>query len=71
LEEILSLTTDKNVDLKRIPSIPITSSLRETLEALSEQDQIGVEEDGNMIGVLNRQSMIQHLFNNLKEGEKE
>ncbi|MEH7883659.1 ABC transporter ATP-binding protein [Bacillus sp. JJ1609] len=71
LEKVLSQTHDENFDIERMPIIPIKSSLHETLEALSKQDQIGVEIDGKIIGYLNRQSLIQNLLNNMKEGEKE
>lgn len=70
LENVLLQTGNENDDTERIPVIPITSSLEQTLEALSAQDQIGVKKDGKMIGRLNRQSMIQHILNSLKEGEK-
>lgn len=70
LENVLSQSSDENTDAERMPVIPITSSLEQTLEALSAQDQIGIERDGKMIGRLNRQSMIQHILNSLKEGEK-
>ncbi|WP_375088723.1 ABC transporter ATP-binding protein [Peribacillus sp. RS7] len=69
LENVLSRTNDKH-DIERMPIIPITSSLPQTLEALAEQERIGVEKDGKVIGSLNRQSLIQHLLNNLKEGAK-
>lgn len=70
LENVLSRTNDKNFDVERMPIIPITSSLPQTLEALAEQELIGIEKDGKVIGFLNRQSLIQHLLNNLKEGVK-
>lgn len=70
LENVLSQSSDENTNAERMPVIPITSSLEQTLEALSTQDQIGIERDGKMIGRLNRQSMIQHILNSLKEGEK-
>ncbi|MBM7655427.1 ABC transporter ATP-binding protein [Neobacillus cucumis] len=71
LENVLSQTHDKNLELEKMSLIPITSSLQQTLKALSKQDQIGVEKEGEIIGYLNRQSIIQHLLNNLKEGEEE
>ncbi|UPV77746.1 ABC transporter ATP-binding protein [Bacillus rugosus] len=70
LETVLSRTHDKNLDLEGIPVIPVTSSLEQTLESLSQQEQIGAEKDGKVIGRIDRQSIIQHLLNNLKEGEK-
>ena len=55
---------------EEISVIPVASSLEQTLEALSKQDNIGVERDGIVIGSLNRQSIIQYLASNLKEGSK-
>ncbi|RHW36715.1 ABC transporter ATP-binding protein [Lysinibacillus yapensis] len=50
--------------------IPVNSSLEEILEALTQRDLVGVEKDGEMVGLLTRQSVIQHLLNNVKEGKK-
>ncbi len=71
LEHALLRTGAGKSDAERMSVIPITSSLQQTLEALSQQEQVGVEKGGKMVGCLNRQSMIQHILNNLKEGEKE
>lgn len=51
--------------------IPATSTFQETLEALSENDQIGIEKDGAIIGLIDRQSLIQYQLNGMKEGGKE
>lgn len=51
--------------------IPATSSFQETLEALSENNQIGIEKDGAIIGLIDRQSLIQYQLNGMKEGGKE
>lgn len=53
------------------PIISVTSSFQETLEALSENDQIGIEKDGAIIGIIDRQSLIQYQLNGMKEGGKE
>lgn len=53
-----------------ISTIPFTSSLEQTLDALVNKDAVGVEKDGDLIGLLNRQALIQHLLTRLKEGEK-
>ena len=68
--EFLLSQSNKGSIVEGMSVIPVTSSLERTLEALSEQDIVGVEKDGKMIGILNRQSIIQHLLNGLKEGEK-
>lgn len=70
LEKLLSRHNNKNVNVKGITLIPMASTLEQTLEALAEQDQIGVEKNGKAVGLLTRQAMIQHLVNNLKEGEE-
>jgi osmoprotectant transport system ATP-binding protein len=70
MEKVLSRTKAIDVDIKEVPSISITSTLEQTLEALSEEEQIGVEKDGKTVGLLTRQSMIRHLLTSLKEGER-
>ncbi|MGA8943256.1 MAG: ABC transporter ATP-binding protein [Thermoactinomyces sp.] len=70
LKQILSQIGDKDLETGGTSVIPIDSSLEQTLEALSEQEQIGVARDGKVIGYLNRQSMIQYILNNLKEGDQ-
>ncbi|MGW9102699.1 ABC transporter ATP-binding protein [Priestia megaterium] len=71
IEEVLTNITDIDSNEKSIGVIPNTSSLQKTLEALSNQEQIGVEKEGEIIGYIDRQSMIKHLLNNMKEGETE
>ncbi|MGG4467630.1 ABC transporter ATP-binding protein [Paenibacillus alvei] len=65
LEQIMSPSPIINFDG---PIIPVTSSLHETLEALSKHDQIGVVKEGIIIGIINRQLMIMHQLSNQKEG---
>ena len=67
MESLLSTNKGNHME-EKILAIPATSSLAQTLEALSEQETIGVEKDGIMIGSLNRQSIIHYLASNLKEG---
>lgn len=45
------------------PSVTISaaSSLKEALELLSEHEKISVEQDGSIIGMINRQSIIQFM----------
>ncbi|WP_042455877.1 ABC transporter ATP-binding protein [Neobacillus dielmonensis] len=68
LEVVLSNTNEDNID-EKMKILTVHSSLEQTLEALAEQDQIGVEKDGKLIGTVTRQSLIQHLSSSLKEGE--
>jgi osmoprotectant transport system ATP-binding protein len=70
LEKAIS-SSEMYLDLETIPVISITSSMQQVLEALAEQDQVGVKKDGKMIGVINRQSVIRHLLTNLKRDENE
>ena len=67
MESLLSTNKENHME-EKVFVIPATSSLGQTLEALSEQETIGVEKDGIMIGSLNRQSIIHYLAFNLKEG---
>ncbi|WP_066307029.1 ABC transporter ATP-binding protein [Bacillus sp. FJAT-29814] len=68
LEKVLS---GVNKEAENIPVIPVTSSLQQTLEALSEQDQVGIDKDGEIIGYVTRQTLIQQLSSSLKEGAVE
>ncbi|TRZ40437.1 ABC transporter ATP-binding protein [Niallia circulans] len=68
LEQILSPLTISDFDGS---IIPVTSSLQATLEALSENNQVGIEKDGAIIGMIDRQSLIQYQLNGMKEGGKE
>ncbi|MFC4411453.1 ABC transporter ATP-binding protein [Chungangia koreensis] len=67
LENLLTRSTEP-LAVEGLPMIPISSSLQQTLEALSERDEVGVEKDGEVVGLLSRQSMIQHVLHNVKEG---
>jgi len=68
--ECLLSQTNEITEAEGISVIPISSSLEQTLEALSNKDVVGVEKDGKMIGLLNRQALIQHFLTSLKEGGK-
>ncbi|OCA88424.1 glycine/betaine ABC transporter ATP-binding protein [Bacillus sp. FJAT-27225] len=59
---------DSAAEFKGEAVIPSTSTIEHTLEALSQAEQAGVEEDGRIIGVVNRQSLIQYLLGSMKEG---
>ena len=71
MEKALTNITNIDFNEKQTGVIPNTSSLQKILEALSKQEQVGVEKQGEIIGYIDRQSVIQHLLNNMKEGEKE
>jgi osmoprotectant transport system ATP-binding protein len=67
LEKVLSVAKTYS---ENIPEIALTSSLSQTLVALSEHEQIGVQKDGKIIGTVTRHALIQHLSSSLKEGER-
>lgn len=69
LEPLITPMTH-NIEIEGLSLIPFSSSLGKTLEALSEQDEVAVEKDGEIIGLLNRKAMIQHVLHNVKEGGK-
>ncbi|MCR8842469.1 ABC transporter ATP-binding protein [Paenibacillus sp. SC116] len=47
-------------------TLSVNSSLERTLEVLSEHDQISVEKDGEIIGVISRQTLLQYVRNQLR-----
>ncbi|MFJ8262628.1 ABC transporter ATP-binding protein [Rummeliibacillus sp. NPDC094406] len=49
-------------------SISASSTLEQALEKLIDQEQVAIEKDGKVIGIINRQIMIQYLANDLQEG---
>ncbi|MGG0658687.1 ABC transporter ATP-binding protein [Rummeliibacillus pycnus] len=49
-------------------SISITSSLEHVLDRLSNEEELAVVEDGQIIGIINRQAVIKQLASNLNEG---
>ena len=48
--------------------IPVTATLEEILAQLSTHDQLGVEKDGNILGTVNRQRIIQYFSKQLEKG---
>ncbi|MBU8879246.1 ABC transporter ATP-binding protein [Bacillus sp. FJAT-29790] len=56
-------------DLNQNEVIAASASLKETLALLSHQDQLAVEKDGEIIGTINRQAVIQFLADRLQEGD--
>ena len=57
-------------DFDLIETVTSEVDLKEVLSILSNQEEVTVEKDGEVIGVLNRQNLIQHLLNNLPAGRK-
>ncbi len=66
LEELL-LPVEDDGSLETGAVVSYFSSLDELLEKLSEHEQVTVEKDGEAIGVVNRQMIIQHLSTRLQE----
>ncbi|MEK3889158.1 ABC transporter ATP-binding protein [Bacillus sp. FSL K6-3431] len=74
---------DENVDLESIVdhsvgngnsgasdslvTISVHSTLKEILEAFTHEDQLQIEKEGQRIGMINRQKMMQYLANRLQE----
>ncbi|WP_397537796.1 ABC transporter ATP-binding protein [Rummeliibacillus pycnus] len=49
-------------------TISASSTLDQVLEKLIDQEQVAIEKDGKVIGIINRQIMIRYLANDLLEG---
>ncbi|WHY84088.1 ABC transporter ATP-binding protein [Neobacillus novalis] len=47
--------------------IPVTASLREALMLLTEYEQLSVEKEGQIIGIITRQTALQYLAEGLQE----
>ncbi|WP_339183926.1 ABC transporter ATP-binding protein [Oceanobacillus sp. FSL W7-1293] len=60
LQAFMEPTEKEDVDVGKA-QLSHSASLEETLQALSEQDQVFVEKSGKVIGYVNRQMMIVHL----------
>ncbi|NRG33091.1 ABC transporter ATP-binding protein [Niallia circulans] len=71
IEEIFMNSTERNTNLKLIDTVNNEVELVEILRVLSNQEEVSVKKDGEVIGVLNRQTLIQHLLNNLQKGRKD
>ncbi|MBS4210097.1 ABC transporter ATP-binding protein [Bacillus sp. FJAT-50079] len=67
LESLLDPIKDQK---KSLPAIPVQSSLKETLEALTLSDELVIEKDGKTIGILNRQKIVQYMASRMQERGK-
>ncbi|MGE8204693.1 ABC transporter ATP-binding protein [Heyndrickxia sp. NPDC080065] len=63
-QAILALNQDKKIN----GTIAYTSTLQQVLEALLQDDQLGVEKEGDIIGVITKDSLIQSLASSMKAG---
>lgn len=71
LVKILNQTSpEKTPIINDVEPFPITSSLKETLTFLAQHEQLLVEDDGEIIGTVNRQDALQYLADSLQERGK-
>lgn len=70
LEKIVNQISKKTTTFNNLKSIPITTSLKDTLSYLANYEQMLVEDDGGMIGIINRQGVLQYLADSLQERGK-
>lgn len=62
---LLSIEDTETTEFSKIVSV--SAPLKEILEKLSDDDQLAVEQDGEIIGIINRQRVIQYLTTRLHE----
>lgn len=67
LEEIVQPIIEENLSQAASCMIPVSTSLEEILDKLTNQEQLTVEKNGEMIGIVNRQMVIKYLADNLQE----
>jgi osmoprotectant transport system ATP-binding protein len=71
LDKLLKQTpTEKTPIINNLEPFPITSPLKETLSFLAQHEQLLVEDDGEIIGTINRQVALQYLADSLQERGK-
>src|SRR5699024_843723 len=58
-------------EIKTISVLPDDAKLDQILEKLSLEEEIAIEKEGKMIGIINRQQMVRYFSTSLKEGRKE
>ena len=62
---LLSIEETGTTEFSKIVSV--SAPLKEILQKLSDDDQLAVEQDGEIIGIINRQRVIQYLTTRLHE----
>jgi osmoprotectant transport system ATP-binding protein len=67
LEETMHLIQTDDVSPYSGKILPVLTTLEETLAVLSQEEQLQVEKDGEMIGTITRQAVIQYLADRLQE----
>src|SRR5699024_1528190 len=58
-------------EIKNMSVLSVDATLDQILEKLTLEEEIAIEKDGEMIGVINRQQMVSYFSTSLKEGRKE
>ncbi|MBD8499564.1 ABC transporter ATP-binding protein [Paenibacillus arenosi] len=66
LTRLISDSTSFTGNYEGMETLSVNSSLERTLELLSQQEQVPVVRDGVMVGMLDRQTMLQHLSGQVK-----
>ncbi|MCM3112676.1 ABC transporter ATP-binding protein [Lederbergia lenta] len=66
LEQLMDHTLEQKVD-KSLSIISTPSSLKKVLAALAQEDELSVEKDGEIIGILSRQKIVQYMADNMQE----
>jgi osmoprotectant transport system ATP-binding protein len=69
LEDIASPANE--LDLQTTLSVPSTASFEHVSDQLAEHEQLQVEKDGKMVGMVNRQMLIQYLVKVRRQGGNE
>ncbi len=67
LEELLQPLNEKAILQTSSIVIPVSTSWKEILELLFEHEQLVVDKNGERIGMINRQAVIQYLSTNLQD----
>ncbi|WP_342433299.1 ABC transporter ATP-binding protein [Neobacillus sp. FSL H8-0543] len=67
LEEIVQPIHEGDISQTLSCMIPVSTSLEEILEKLTEHEELAVDKNGEIIGILNRQVVIKYLAQNLQE----
>lgn len=67
LEEMVQPIIEGDLSQADSCLIPVSTSFEEVLDKLTNQEQLTVEKDGEVIGIVNRQMVIKYLADNLEE----
>ncbi|MFC4617723.1 ABC transporter ATP-binding protein [Camelliibacillus cellulosilyticus] len=68
--DLAAIMQPLNADGFMAPSekaMPVSSTLKDALERLADEDQVGLERNGKVIGTINRQAIIKYLAGHIRE----